>query len=117
MAATMEYLKCMAEYNVADTKFLFTTVSPYGPSHKDTIATWVKNTLTQAAVNTNFFSSHSCRSSASSKADNMGMDLDTILKMGCWCQQSTLRKFYSKELQYMDKDNRITETIAKSLDN
>ena len=42
-------------------------------------------------------SSHSCRSSApNSKAKNMSVDID-ILKIGCWGQQSTFRKFYSKE--------------------
>ena len=82
MAATKEYLKRWTEYNVAHTKFLFTTVSPYGPPHKDTIARLVKHTLTQAGVNTNIFSFHSFRPSVSSKTDNMGVDLDTILKLG-----------------------------------
>ena len=81
MAATKKYLKRRTEYNAAHAEFLFTTVRPYGPPHKDTLARWVKNTLTQAGVNTSNFSSHSCRSSASNKAD-MGVDLDTILKMG-----------------------------------
>ena len=81
MAATKKYLKRRTKYNAAHAEFLFTTVRPYGPPHKDTLARWVKNTLTQAGVNTSNFSSHSCRSSASNKAD-MGVDLDTILKMG-----------------------------------
>ena len=68
-------------------------------------------------MNTNVFSSHSCRSSASSKADNMGVDMDTILKMGCWSRQSTFRKFYSKELEYIDRDNRVAETILNSFNN
>ena len=46
MAATKEYLKPRAEYNVAHTKFMFTTASPYDPPHTDTIDRWVKNTLT-----------------------------------------------------------------------
>ena len=115
MAATKEYLKLRTEYNIAHTKFLFTTVSPYGPPHKDTTARWVKNTLTQAGVITDIFS-HSCRLSASSKADNMGVDLD-ILKMGCWSRNSTFWKFYSKELEYMDKNNRVAETIVNSFKN
>ena len=44
----------------------------------------------------------------------MGVDLDAIQKMGCWSRQSTFRKFYSKELEYMDKDNRVAETIVNS---
>ena len=96
MSATKEYLKRRAEYNVAHTKFLFTTLSPYGPSHKDTIARWVKYTLARAGVNSNIFSFYSCRSFASCKADNMDVNMDTILKMGCWSRQSAFRKFYSK---------------------
>ena len=69
-------------------KFLFTTVSPYGPPQKDTIVRWVKNTWKKyKRVNTKNFSSQSCISSARSKADNMGMDLNTILKMRCWSRQ------------------------------
>ena len=117
MAATKEYLKRRAECNVAHTKFLFITVSPYGPPHKDTIGRWVKNTLTQTGVNTKIFTSHSCRSCDSSKADNMGVDLDTILKMLFWSRQSTFRKFYSKELEHMDKDNRVAETTVNSFNN
>ena len=117
MAATKEYLKRRAEYNVAHTKCLFTTVSPCGPSQSDTIARWVKNKLAQTGVNTKIFSSHSCRSSASSKDDNMGVDLDTILKLRYWSQQSTFRKFYSKELEYTDKGNRVAETIVNSFNN
>ena len=84
------------QFNVAHTKFLFTTVTPYGPPHKEAIARRVNYTLAQAGVNTNFFSSHTCRSYASSNAINMGVDLDTILKLGCWSRQSTFRKFYSR---------------------
>ena len=84
MTATKEYLKPRAEYNVAHTKFMFTTASPDDPPHKDTIARWMKNTLTHAEVNTNIFSSYICRLSASSKTNNMGVDLDNILKMGSW---------------------------------
>ena len=35
--------------------------------------------------------------------------------MGCWGQQLTLRRFYSKELDYMEKNNRVTENIVNSL--
>ena len=55
MATTKEYLKHRTEYNVGHTNFLFTTVSPYGPPHKYTIARWFKNTLAQAGVNTKIF--------------------------------------------------------------
>ena len=68
-------------------------------------------------MNTNVFSSHSCRSPASSKTDNMGVDLDSILKMGYSSWQSTFQKFYFKELEYMGKNNRVAETNVNSFDN
>ena len=42
MAATKKYLKRRTEYNAAHTEFLFTTLRPNGPPHKDTLARWVK---------------------------------------------------------------------------
>ena len=112
--ATNEYLKRRSEYHVAHTKFLFTKVCTYGPLHKHTVARWVKNTLTQAAVNTVFFSRHSFRLSGSSKTENVGVDFYNILKMGCWSQQFTFSMFYSKELEYMDNYYRVAETIVNS---
>lgn len=82
-------------------KFLLSHVSPYGPPHKDTIATDGPETEN----NTKTFSSHSCTSSGSSKAENMGADLEDILKMGSSTQKSALTRFFSKELEYMDKNN------------
>ena len=46
----------------------------------------------------------------------MGVDLDTILKMGCWSRQSNFGSFIL-ELEYVDKNNRVAETIVNSFDN
>ena len=116
MAPTKGYLRRRAQYNVAHTKLLFATVSSYDPTHKETIVRWVKSSMAQAGVNT-FFSFHSCRLSVSSKGDSMGEHLNNILKTGCWSQQSIFRKFYSKELEYMNKDSRVAETIANIFEN
>ena len=108
MAPTKGYLRRRAQYNVAHTKLLFATVSSYDPTHKETIVRWVKSSMAQAGVHT-FFSFHSCRLSVSNKGN--------ILKTGCWSQQSIFRKFYSKELEYMNKDSRVAETIANIFEN
>ena len=92
MTATKEY---PTEYNVAHTKFLITTISPYGLPHKDTIARWVKNTLTKSSSEY-IFSSHSCRLSASSKANNMGLDLDIIQKWGAGVNNQHFGSFILK---------------------
>ena len=68
MNATNQYLKRRTEYNVAHTKFLFTTLSSHRAPHKIKIARWVKNTFSKAGLDANIFSSHNCNSSGSSKA-------------------------------------------------
>ena len=96
--------KVMNIWNVEQSTMLlmqsfYIPVSPYESPRKDTIARWVKNTLTEPGVNTKVFSSQSCTSSASSNAENMGVDLDNILKLSCRRQKSTFRRFYSKNLE------------------
>ena len=88
-----------------------------GLARKDAISRCVKNTLSEAGINIQIFPSYSCRLSGCSKAKNIGADLDNILKIGCWCQQTTYPIFCSKELEYMDKNNRIAETIVSRFKN
>lgn len=100
MNSTNEYLKRTAEYNVAPTKiFTFPCKPLWATSQRHNSYKWARNT------NTKTFSSHSCTSSGSSKAENMGADLEDILKMGSSSQKSALTRFFSKELEYMDKNN------------
>ena len=51
------------------------------------IAKWVKNILSEAGISMQIFSSRSCRSSDSSKAKDVNIDFDNIVKIGCWNQQ------------------------------
>lgn len=81
-------------------KFLLFPVSPYGPPHKDTIATDGPETQIQK-----LFHPIAAHHLGSSKAENMGADLEDILKMGSSSQKSALTRFFSKELEYMDKNN------------
>ena len=114
--STREYLKRRAEYNDVHTKFLFTTVSPYGPTHKDAIATWVKI--------------HWHKQNWIQKIFHFIVveHMPTVrlmiwcwywyhTKTRCWSRQSTFRKFYSKEWEDMKKVNRVAEIIMNSFDN
>lgn len=60
--------------------FLFFTVKPH---HKaattQTLSRWLKSTLKESGINTDLFSSHSCRH-ATSAARRAGISIDVIRK-------------------------------------
>ena len=57
----------------------------------------MKNILSEAGISMQIFSSRSCRSSDSSKAKDVNIDFDNIVKIGCWNQQQTFR--YCEQIQ------------------
>ena len=78
-----QYLKFQLEKS-ADEGFFITTVSPYKQCSKDTIARWIKETLSLAGINSGIYLAHSLRSSSTSLASYKGVNLSTILKSANW---------------------------------
>ena len=73
----------MTSKNLGETKSLFITqVRPFKPASKDTIARWIRETLSKAGIDTSVFSPNSARSAASSTAKKGRVPIDTILKTG-----------------------------------
>ena len=51
-----------------------------------------------AGIDTQVFTAGSCRSASGSKANKIGVPLDTILKFGSWSQSSTFYSFYCRDI-------------------
>ena len=48
---------------------------------------------------------HSCRAAATSKAKKLNVNMEDILKQGCWKNMKTFKNHYEKEIiQYADGD-------------
>ena len=47
----------------------------------------------------------------------IGWNYGILHRVGCCTQQSTFRRFYSKELKYMGRNNRAAETIVNGFKN
>ena len=87
----------MTSKNRGEIKSLFITkVRPFKPASKDTIAKWIRETLSNAGIDTSIFSPHSTRSAASSTAKRCRVPIDTILKPGGWRSMKTFGWFYDK---------------------
>ena len=67
----------------------------FGKLHKpvlhETISRWIKIQLPDAEVDTSVFKDHSCCSASPSKAKDIGVLLNEILKRGCWKSKHTFR--------------------------
>ena len=55
----------------------------------------------------------SCRTAATSKAKKINVNLEDILKHGCWKNMKTLKKHYEKEkIYYADDDVDFVKIIS-----
>ena len=63
-----------------------------------TIARWLKSILETAGVDTSIFNAHSVRGASASKAANMGITTNDILKAADWSSESVFQKFYHKPI-------------------
>ena len=79
-------------------QFIVTHRKPHKAAHKDTIARWVKELMTEAGVDTSVYKAHSCQAASASEAKSI-IPIEDILRKGNWSNANTFLKFYYKELR------------------
>ena len=83
-------------------KLLITYGKPYKAASIDSIRRWIKDLFKDCNIN---FSPHSCRSANTSKALELGVDLQSVLKMACWKSCGTFYKHYKKDISCTEETN------------
>ena len=63
---------------------------------KDTISRWIRAIRTNAGIDMNVFKQHSTRSAATSKALQLCVPIQDVLKQAGWSNQRTFGRFYNK---------------------
>ena len=66
---------------------------PFKGASTDTTRRWVKDIF---ILNNTDFSPHSCQTASTSKVKNMEVNIDEILKWGCWKNQKNFFIYYDK---------------------
>ena len=101
----------------SDEEELFiTTTQPYKRVSPETLARWIKVTMSASGINTGLYSAHSCRTTSTTSASLKGVSFTTIIKSASWSGESTFRKYYLKEIQdayNLNKENFGTELLKK----
>jgi len=75
---------------------LISLSKPYKGISTDTIRRWVKDLFTDCGIFD--FSAHSCRSASTSKAKELGVEVEAIMRKACWKNAATFHKHYRKEI-------------------
>ncbi|CAC5412249.1 unnamed protein product [Mytilus coruscus] len=107
-----EYVRKTETLRNKEQKVFISTVKPYKPVKKSTIARWVKTVMESSGINIEYFGPHSCRSASTSAALGQGLKLDTIMKKG-GNQQKTFQKFYNKTI-ITDNESNLAQKILPS---
>ena len=79
-----------------ETRLLLAIIKPNHPISSSTVARWLKSFLELSGIDTSIFNAHSVRRASSSKAANMGMTTNDILKAANWSSESVFQRFYHK---------------------
>ena len=77
-----------------ETKLFISLIRPHKCVTSSTIARWLKSLLEAAGVDTTIFHAHSVRGASTSKAANLGITSNDILKAADWSSESVFQKFY-----------------------
>ena len=100
--------------NISSDLGLFTTsTKPHNAASDATIARWVKETLSEAGINTGKFGAHSCRSAATSAADFAGIEMSTIAKAAGWSGTSTFYNHYKKDVMFFRKEQNFGYSLLQ----
>ena len=96
-------------------QLIITLEKPFKGASIDTMRRWVKDIF--ILNNIVDFSPHSCRAASTSKAKNMEVNIDEILKRGCWKNRKSFFIYYDKVItEYAPDDidfNRICLIILR----
>ena len=68
----------------------------------DTISRWLKRTLDDAGIESQY-TGHSCRAASTSAANKLGVNIDIIMEKAGWTNASTFGRYYKKATA--DNDN------------
>ncbi|CAN7982324.1 unnamed protein product, partial [Ixodes hexagonus] len=90
------YLTRTASLRNSATAVLLTTQKPFHPASRDTVANWIRRTLSLAGIDTKVFKAHSTRGASTSKAFQAGVPLSEILEAVDWSSANTFNRFYQR---------------------
>ena len=107
-----EYIKRTAPIRTDD-KLLISTIRPHKAVSKDTVSRWIKYVMQKAGVDTRY-KPHSVRGATTSKAKQLGVPLQSIIKTAGWASAKVFASHYDKPIIYSQTTKSVQEAILNS---
>ena len=104
-------IACLKEYisrrnsleGLTSDQLIVTLKKPFKGASTDTMRRWMKDIL--LINNIVDFSPHSCRAASTSKAKHINIDVDEIIRRGCWRNRKNFHIYYDKEIKEYAPDD------------
>ena len=87
------YIDCTSTLRGKETKLFISYIKPHHRVSRDTISRWIRETTTNAGVDTSMFKPHSTRSATASKAKVTSVPIQDVLGRAGWPLQEPLISF------------------------
>ena len=92
------YLKRTAKIRAEERQLFITSVEPHRKASRDTVARWIRDTLSAAGIDTDYFKAHSARGASVSKAYR-SVPLNIVLDAAGWSNARTFAKHYQRSIE------------------
>ncbi|GFN81283.1 Gag-Pol polyprotein [Plakobranchus ocellatus] len=102
------YLKRTRPLRTSNQLFI-SSQSPHNGVTKDTLARWIKLTLTKSGIDTSIFKAHSTRAAAARTSD-----VSLVLRSAGWTKETTFAKFYNKPIVNNLPQSNFAHSVLKS---
>ena len=99
IAHLKEYIERTRPLRDVETKLFISYVKPHKRVSKDTIGRWIRTVMVISGIDVYKFKPHSTRSAATSKAKQVGVPIQDILRQAGWSNHRTFDKFYNKPVR------------------
>lgn len=98
----VDYINKTSSLRKDDTLFIGCK-KPHKAATTQTLCRWIKSTLHASGIDVSIFSAHSTRHASTSKAHQLGVNIDLIRKTAGWSNNSdTFFKFYQRNITKYD---------------
>ena len=101
--------------DAADRQLLISFCQPHRPVSTDTVSRWVRQTMSDAGIDTRSFGTHSVRGASASAAAAAGVPLDAILQAGDWSNTSSAFQRHYHRRPSLLPSCQVANTLLRSL--
>lgn len=109
----LAYISQTAPIRKKDNLFL-AFKKPHKVVTTQTISRWIKTTLKDSGIDVNTFTAHSTRHASTSKAHQLGVNIDVIRKTAGWSGNSmTFGKFYHRTVTSDDDQTMLAKAVLE----